>query len=330
MMHDYTIDAWEGLNEEFILECIQICFEKLFYEVINFHKNDRIHEEGIDLLCTKDKENIAIQFKKKPKKSDIDQFKKFINNTNDIKKIYVYLEKPTRPFKKYLDINKGNIEIWDNYKLHQFLVENESKEYLCLYLSSHNLIKSIQEVYLEIVKKIHTEYKNHNITNDEISLLWIIKDNAVKIKIPLYFIFMKWRDSLIIKKDKDKSKFNEILDNILSDIDMAYDIVGNKLISSFKDLSNKHPDIIRLLWIVASKSSSWNEFTSTIDRLNNEKGENFIKYEWTCPLQNNRVMAKIMGFYSSMIYLLEHFFELGQDLENAIDWVFSEMIKSKS
>lgn len=326
MKTNYTIKIWNEFDEDFVLECLEKVFRKLDYSVTNYHKTDRVHEDGIDLLCEREGEKIAIQAKIKPRKADIKQFILFEQNTRDKKAIYIHIENPTRPFRDFVNANPSNVEFWDANVLHKFLVENESIEYYCLYFSMHPLISSLIKTHVLIFRKRHTSYTRHRFTVEEIAKLWAAKDNSIKVWVSLYFIYKKWNKILMAKTEKNKEEFESILEAIFNDLNMAHNISADKLVSSIEDLSEKHPNLIRLLWELSSQRTNWITYTSYIDSSDSLKQSLFFtSYYWVCPLFNESKKSNMSGFYSSMNYLLENFQEIAKNIEDAIDWVFSEM-----
>lgn len=326
MKHDYRIRIWEDFDEESVLEFLEETFRRLGYNVTNFHKTDRVHEDGIDLFCEKNGEEIAIQAKKKPRKDDINQFVRFVRNTRDKRAIYVYIQNPTRPFEESIRTQTHDVEFWDSDKLHEFLVENESIDYLCLYFSKHPMILSLAKVHGLILGRRKTNYTEHRFSVQEIARLWTAKDNSVKVWVSLYFVYQKWNSILMAKTEKNKKEFKSILEAISDDLDTAYNISRAKFVSSFQDLSERHPDIVGLLWKLASQRTNWAEYTGYVDRCDSlDESLFFTSYYWVCPLYNEAQKGRMSGFYSSMNYLLENFQEIAKNIENAIDWVFAEM-----
>jgi len=329
MKPDYTIKIWNGFGEDFVLDCIEKVYRKLDYSVTNFHKTDRIHENGVDILCKKDDEKIAIQAKIKPRQADIKQFILFEQNTRDNKAIYVYIKNPTKPFRDFVNTHTSNVEFWDANVLHKFLIENEFIEYYCLYFSMHPLILSLIKTHELIFRRRHTSYTKHRFTVEEIAKLWATKDNSVKVWVSLYFIYRKWNKILMAKTEKDIEEFESTLEAIFKDLDMAHSLSADKLVSSIEDLSEKHPDIIGLLWGLVSHRTNWITYTNYIDRSDSlKKSLFFTSYYWVCPLANESKKSNMSGFYSSMNYLLENFQEIAKNIEYGIDWVFDEMNKA--
>jgi len=199
MNSNYLEMIWEGFDESFIIKILERTYRKLDYSTTNFHENERVHEEGIDLLCERDSEKIAIQVKIKPRKKDIKQFNQFLKSANDKKMVYVYVKSPTKFFKEFIESKKSDVEFWDANKLHEFLIRNESIDYCCLFFSKHPLILSLLKAHMLIVQKRRTKYVQRGYTNEEIAKLWAAKDNIVKIWASLYFMYLKWNKILNVK-----------------------------------------------------------------------------------------------------------------------------------
>lgn len=325
---NYEMMIWNGFDENFVIELLDKTYKRLDYSVTNLHRTDRIHEDGIDLLCQKNSETIAIQVKMRPKKGDAEQFSRFERNTRDKKPIYIYVRNPTKPFMEFLQSSPCNVELWDSNKLHNFLVENDSIEYYCLYFSKHPLILSLLRVHHYIFEKRRTSYVRHRPTREEIAKLWAAKDNSVKAWVPLYFTFRRWNKILMAKTEKDKQEFQTILDAIFKDLNATYNLCGDKLVSSIKDLSEIHPDLIGLLWTLISQRTNWITYTANIDHhfKSLKKALFFTLYYWICPIFDESKRANMSGFYSAMNYLLENFQEVAKNIEDGIDWLFSETV----
>lgn len=328
MENNYLEKIWEDFTENFIIKILEETYKKLGYSTTNFHETERVYEEGIDLLCEKDSEKIALQVKKKPRKKDIEQFSIFLKHANDKKIVYIYIKPPTKHFREFIKSKKGNVEFWDANKLHKFLIMNESIDYCCLLFSKHPLILSLLEAHMLIVQKRRTKYVQRRYTNEEIAKLWAAKDNIVKIWTSLYFMYIKWNKVLMSKTEKDKEEFDNILNMIREELYIAYKIAGKKFVSSIEDLSERHPDLIGLMWELISHRTGWIEYTVNVDKRSLEDSRFFTLYYWICPLFNESKKANMCGFYSCINYLLEDFQEVAKDLEFAIDCVFESLLKS--
>lgn len=328
---DYLMKIWDEFDESFLIFLLEKTYRRLDYSVTNFHKNERIHEKGTDLLCEKDRERVAIQVKMRPRKGDIKQFKRFVKNARCKKLVYIYVKNPTKPFKDFLENHVDHVELWNSSRLHSFLLENECVEYVCLYFSMHPVIRSILNVHQFILQKRGAIYSKHAYTMDEISRLWAAKDNSVKVWVPLYFTYLRWNPVLMSKLEKEKQEFQSILDAVFRDLDLTYNLCGEKLVASFYDLSEKHPDIIGLFWKLISQRTNWEQYTAHVEGKTSSLAEAlfFSLYYWICPVCNESKKTNMSGFYSAMNYLLENFHRVAKDVEYGIDWVFETLIKEE-
>lgn len=323
-MANYKSKLWEDFQEETMLDFLEIGFEHAGYNVTNYHKIDRAHEEGTDLLCTNSVEQVAIQAKKKPKKSDCAQLDRFAKNAGK-KAIYVFVQEPTKEFSEHAK-NISGVEFWNAEKIHKFLVENEVVPYYCLYFSSNPLISSLAKVHELLTEKRKTNYTDHRFSNHEIMQLWATKDDIVKAWVSIFFVYRKWNPVLMAKTQKDKNEFEAILQDISKDLDLAFDICANKFLYRFQELSDEYPDILGYMWRLASNRSNWASYTIQIERTGSDsKSRFFTHYNWICPVYDAVSNGKMRGFYSCMNYLLENFSDIAKNLEDVVDWVFEHM-----
>lgn len=328
MRENYLVEIWKDFNEIFVLKLLEVSFRKQGYRVENRHTTDRPHESGIDLLCQRDQEEITLQAKIKPRKGDISQFDCFVSNSANKRAIYVNVQSPTISFTTHIEESPHNVEFWNVAQLHEFLVRNENTEYLCLHFSKHPLVLALAKVHNLISEKRRTNYVRHRFSAEELATLWSAKDNSVKARISLYFICQKWNRILMSKTIINRDEFEQILQSIFDDLDSAYEICGQRLVSSFDDLSQRYPNILGLLWELVSHRTGWSTYTTNVERSNSvEKSSVFTLYHWICPVFDDFCMhAQAMrGFYSTMNYFLENLKEIAQNLENALDWTFSSM-----
>lgn len=294
----------------------------------NRHTTDRPHESGIDLLCQKDQEEIALQAKIKPRKGDRTQFDRFVSNAANRRAIYVNVQSPTRSFMTHIAESPHDVEFWNTTQLHEFLVRNENTEYLCLCFSKHSLVLALGEVHDLISERRRTNYVRQRLSAEELATLWSAKDNSVKARISLYFICQKWNRILMSKTIIDRDEFEQILQSIFDDLDSAYEICGQRLVSSFDDLSQRYPNILGLLWELASHRTGWSTYTTNVERLDSvERSSFFTLYHWICPVFDDFCMytRAMRGFYSTMNYFLENLRDIAENLEDALDWTFDHM-----
>jgi hypothetical protein len=326
--NDNIPSTWKDLDEVFLIDVLEKVYKRLGYSVTNFHKTDRIHEDGVDLLCKMGNETIAIQTKMKPGTKDILQLNK-LSSIIEGRRVYIYVNTPTKPFMETMEGKKSIVEFWDSKLLHNFLVENESIEYFCLYFSQHPFIMSLLKVHEFLIQKKNANYAHHGFTIDELQELWDAKDNSVKVWAPSSLISLKWNKLLMPKITKETGEFQKILDEIWDDLDTANYFSCEKLVYSFETLSEEHPDLLGLMWRLISNRTSWHSFTAIAERTGNPGSAIFYThYQWICPVFDSSKKDRMRGFYSSMNYLLEHFAEIAKNIENAIDWVFANITQN--
>ena len=319
---------WRDFDEVFLLQLLEEAFKKNGYSVENRHMSDRSHESGIDLFCEKDEDAIALAAKMKPRKKDVEQFDLFISNASDVRAIYVHIQTPTRSFLTHKDEIKNDVEFWNATQLHDFLIRNEITRYLCLCFSIHPLTLALTKVHTLISERRRTNHIEHGLSAGELATLWSAKDNAVKARISLHFIYRKWNKILMQKTVIDRDEFDQILQSIFDDLDLAYFICGPRIVSSFGDLSTRYPSILGLFWELSSHRTGWSTYTTRVERSKStEEIEEFTSYHWICPVFDDfcPTAGRMHGFYSTMNYLLENLEEIAKNLEDGLDWTFSDM-----
>jgi len=321
----YTRKAWDRVGESEVLTCIEEVYSRKGYLTKNFHREDRRHEKGIDLFCKKGDEQIAFAVKKKPGEEDIKQLRMFIDNTKNMRSIYVYVYPPTRPFEEVLNQVRDQLEIWHSAKLHDELLYNESVFYLCLYFSAHPIVESLTDACKIIYENRGSKYVPHKPDAEEVSILWLLKDNVVKMRSTLLQIHKRWAKSLMAKTQKLPDEFQGILNSVFSDLDIANEIAGDKMVSSFSELSSRYPSLLGLYWELARHRTEWDVFTHTLEKLPKDEVERYIVFKWVLPGLTSGTGGVMRGFYSSVSYILENLHRTAENLEDGIDWVFQDM-----
>jgi hypothetical protein len=116
---------WNIFSELEIQAILKIHFETFGYNVIWRHKDDPANECGVDLECTRKKDNqiIKIAVKKKPKKEDLGQVIELSQNEAD-QRIYVYINGTAQSFRKQIPNFEPKVVFWDETKLEEYLVES--------------------------------------------------------------------------------------------------------------------------------------------------------------------------------------------------------------
>lgn len=315
----YSRKAWENVDEIEISNCIEGIYNASGWKVRNLHREDRVHEKGTDLLCNKNNENVAFACKKRPDTSDIKQLETFFDNTKGMKRIYVYINPPTRPFQEKLDELKDEVEIWDSDKLHKELVCHESVPYLCFYFSAHLIYQNLTGVIRTIYQKRATNYVPHKTTPGEALIMWSVKDDSVKATSLLRFINKRWAEILMTRRERKTQDYPNLLNGVFKDLEIANSICGKKLVDSFSELSKKYPYILSLYWGRVRQRSGWKIFTHSVE----SEGANFEKniFNWILA----RIPDITKDFCSSVTYILEDLRELAENIEYGIDQVFAKM-----
>lgn len=313
---------WNDNDETKIQDCIEEVYSNKGYDVKNFHQSDRRNEDGIDLLCKMDNEKIGFAVKIKPGKKDIDQLERFLSNKG-IKKIYVYVDHPAKPFEKEIEKHKSEIEFWDWDKLHDELVLAPSTQYLIRYILQNPLVKNLSDVHYSLYKCRKAKYQNHKISSDELSDLWNIKDDAVKLRAILDHINRRWGEILMDKTEFDNKEYRSTLDTIFHELEIANEICGIKLKDSFKKFEEHYPNLLGLFWTSVGVRSHWRTFTHTLNcPIPEPEVKQFIRYTWLMPNHKDHIMN---GFDSSLSYILLRLFEVSENVEDVIDSIFSNV-----
>lgn len=326
MDSSYSSNTWSKSREEEIIQCLEDVFSRRGYTTKNFHIEDRVNELGTDLKCLRDNEKIEFAVKKKPKKKDIQQLKTFSKSTNGSKKIYVYVEPPTRFFESSMRLVKS-VTFWDAYRLHEELIDGESIRYICLLFSNLPISNVIAKAYEIVYDKRKTNYQIRKLTFNELDRLWTIKDNVVKMRSMLLNISTRWTKKLMTKSIRTPEEYNSMLEELFEELDIVNLLTGKKLTSSFEEIAEKNPDLFGLFWENARQRTNWKDLVVTIEKRTQDNTLDFLHYWWFMPKQGDSTEAVMRGFYSTLNYILERFHEALKNLEDGIDWVFEDMAK---
>ena len=176
---------WTKFNEEEIQTIIAILFHSLGYSIHHLHKADRANEGGADLVVKKGKETIAIAVKIKPRHQDRYQLLE-LSRRAEKKKIYIYIQTPTKKFLESMELDGKNVEFWDITKLNNFFIEKNMYLTVNLIFENHRIHDK-----LELIKYLFSQlwFKSEKIkkkkfkkmTKKSFFLLWRLKDSSVTI-----------------------------------------------------------------------------------------------------------------------------------------------------
>jgi len=171
---------WDNFTESEIQAILKIHFETLGFGITWRHKDDPANERGIDLECTRLKDNfkIFIAVKKKPKKEDIGQLVELSQSIAD-KKIYLYINGAAQSFRDQISFFESNIEFWNEKLLEEKLNESHLTSKLLIDNTFTNY--SLQEIKSELHKIIKSPKKRSfpKPRKEIMSIIWAMKDRAV-------------------------------------------------------------------------------------------------------------------------------------------------------
>ena len=174
---------WKKFKEEEIQTLIAMLFHSLDYHIEELHKSDRANECGADVVAKKGNESIAIAVKIKPSHKDRYQLIE-LSGRQENRKIYVYIETPTKKFLDSMKKNGKKIEFWDIKKLNDFFVTKNLYFTAIVVFDNHPVndkLSVIKFLLYQSWKKSHNAKKKKIKPIDKKSffMLWRLKDMAV-------------------------------------------------------------------------------------------------------------------------------------------------------
>jgi hypothetical protein len=328
----YLKSIWKNIEEEKAHQCLEEVYTQKNFIVRNFHRDDRVHESGTDLLCTKNTTNIGFAVKKKPGKEDIAQLQQFSISKSSTIKFYIYLDGPTNPFEEERKLYT-NVHYIDWVKFHQLLLCNRSTNYILLYFAAHKLFENLGNIFKLLYEKRTVIFYKHTLDNQEKEFIWNLKDDAVKLKSMLEYLQVRWRPVLMTRLDYDKKEWIGYLDKMHEDLDNVNNIAGESLYRSFFTMANKFPHLAANYWELASNRTIWKDFVASAISIGNtapDDLDSYIRYEWVMPtLKHNRRSSEygpIGSAYSALWAIIESTYKISEDIENGIDWLHHDII----
>jgi hypothetical protein len=332
----YLRSIWKLNNEEKGEEKAHACLEEVYskkgFTVRNLHRDDRRHEAGIDLLCTRSDRSIGFAVKRKPKKKDISQLKKLADSDPSIIKFYVYLDSPTRPFEHAMQLYT-NVHYLNWSKFHSLLVLNGSVNYILLYFAAHNLFENLSNIYYLIYEKRTIKQYKHPLDLEETEFMWNIKDDAVKLKSSFEYLQAAWRSVLMTRPEYNRKEWVSYIAKLHADLDIINNIAGESLYHSFITMSDKFPHFVALYWKLASYRTVWKDFTAMAIALGKRSLRDlkeFIRHKWVVPTlepsKRSTEYGPIRSVYSALWAVVESTYRIANDIEDAVDWLHHELI----
>lgn len=334
MNSDYIRSIWKELDETKAHDCIAEIFSAKGFMVKNYHRDDRIHEDGIDLLCTNEQEKSEICFavKKKPKKGDIKQLETIATKQKGRTKQYIYLDSPTKPFddamKKYKDIAYVD---WMGFN--DLLLSGGSIQYILLYFSAHPVFRNVRNIYKLLYEKRNVNYFSHDMTRKEREFIWELKDDSVKFKSIAEYLYGHWRPLLIQKTDYVPKEYSLYVEHLQKEFDLLNSIGAEPLLKSAVRMAELYPYFIGQYWSIVSYRTTWKDFTAKAESLgetSQDSLDDYILNEWIIPSKaTHRYGSRyypMSSVYSALMALVENTYEIGKDIEAGIDWLYRDLI----
>jgi hypothetical protein len=330
--NEYLRSIWKPNDEEKAHACLEEIYSRKGFAVRNLHRDDRFHESGTDLLCTRNGLSIGFAVKKKPKQEHIPQLKKLADSDSSMVKFYIYLDSPTRPFEQAMTLYT-NVHYLDWSKFHSMLVQNGSINYVLLYFAAHKLFENLSTIYKLLYDNRASKQYEHALDAEEVEFMWNIKDDAVKLKSSLEFLQAAWRPVLMTRLEYDKTEWVGYISKLHRELDIINNIAGESLCSSFHTMSNKFPRLAASCWELASYRTVWKDFTAAAIELGKKSLNDlkeFIRYKWVTPtLEPTRRSSEygpIGSVYSTLWAIIESTYNIANDLEEGIDWLHHDLI----
>lgn len=174
---------WDKFKEEEIHSLLALLYSSLGYSVDHLHKSDRANEEGADIVVKKGRDIIAFAVKIKP--SHVDRYQLLeLSRRTEPRKVYVYIQTPTKKFHDSMKTDGKGVEFWDTNKLNEIFVSENLFLTAHIIFENHNLhknLKKIQEhlINLWLMSKKKKKRRVKRITRDSFFTLWRLKDIAV-------------------------------------------------------------------------------------------------------------------------------------------------------
>lgn len=337
MNSEYIRALWRNVEETLAHEFIEEVYGKKGFTVKNYHKNDRVHECGIDILCRRERSNSPVGFavKKKPRKDDIRQLETLASEHEGTTKFYVYLDFPTRPFERIMRQHR-NVHYLNWEKFNSLLILNGSIGYIMLYFSAHPLYANLTKMYDILYRNRNASYYPHNMNVGEAEFLWSLKDDAVKLKAIAEYIMGRWRPRLLSATQYTPKQYPAHIEDLHSELDIVNSIAGHALSKSFLQMEEQYPHLIGKYWNIVRYRTVWKEFTATtmeLGKTSKDLVDGFILYKWILPsVETSRRSSHyypMKSVYSALWALIENTYNLADDIENGIDWLHHDLLHEK-
>lgn len=324
---------WNEFSEIEIQAILKIHFEELGFNVIWRHKQDASHENGIDLECTRKKDNwvVVIAVKKNPKKEDLGQFIELSQSEAD-QKIYVYVNGAAQSFRNQIPKFETIVDFWDEHKLEENLTESHITLKLLIDNSHSNY--AIQEITKNILQSIRSPSKKFPKPNlKNIMTIWTMKDRAATVNKCAGMLQLMLEDSRRIGDLQPKQVHNLVVWSF----DYLYSTSLMGLYDVFDSMPNDLKDSFYHTYDRTRARSNWLELCSYPPRFIPGNLDSLIfkdtpvsdSYSTTCdsagtiPFEESNFKNTLLDEAANEFRLLSIW---GDGLEGTIDYLFEEYI----
>jgi len=318
-MHGANI--WKDRVEDDVLDCLEEAYYNVCYAVNNWHKIDRSHEEGVDIECQKPKQKIVLQAKIKPVKNDLEQLRKLSRSTAN-KRIYVYIRHPPASFKNEMENLKSTVEFWDSKNLHDFLIKYRSLLYLRFLFLSCDLVKDITKTLRDIFSCCEIDPRKLESLN--LNDWWELKDRAVKIHTSLEYLENFWKEHIFTIDRHDTDEYRGMLESTLFSCKLISRCGSEDLVELVARIKDSHPNLFSEHVNVVLARSNWIGMGRVKREIRDRKQVIKLIHEWVIPLPRSNTE------YSQINDYLENLREVAEAIEDGVDWLFDDYLKSQN
>ncbi len=213
---------WKNFTEEEIQTMISILFHSLDYHIKELHKSDRANEDGADIIVSNKNETFAIAVKLKPNHKDRYQLLE-LSRRKEKRKIYIFIETPTKKFSETMKQDGNNVEFWDVKHLNNFFIKRNLYFSANLIFHGTETYKNIQEIqylFFDLLRKCKDRQKDDvkELNKKSFSLLWRLKDISVTLNKTNRLLKNMFEEPMELKDEKFNIYFLNIFLNYLESL----------------------------------------------------------------------------------------------------------------
>jgi len=317
-------------GEDLLRKSVKECYNFLNADITDLHEKDKTKEDGADLLINTyndgSKETIAMQLKVKARgNANVEKQLDKLSKREQDRKIFAYWAET--PAFDELKHECKEVKFWDNGKLEKFFFNNHSSIYIRLKFATFDIVKNLAKTFLILCSKKDLETNMNNsieILND----MWEIKDDMVKTKSLLDFIFKKYDEKIRgVELDDTGEAYYNIFKEVVKELENVDEIAINQLLNTLDSFCNKRPDAVKEYWEISSKRSGWRNLNNKLDNSKSLDKSYFIMLKWIVGLEKGERLD-IWDFeprtdlnITIIKDILKSLQQRGIDLEDGIDWL---------